>query len=551
MTRPLAVADCETDPFLHGRVPKPFAWGYFDGKEYRDWWNDSNGFAGHLRQQRVICYAHNGGKFDWHMVLPELDPYGDIMIINGRIAKAFIGMAELRDSYNILPVPLAAYKKDSIDYAIFEESERNKPGNKKKIREYLRSDCLYLYELITEFVSRYGLQITQASAALKQWQKISRTKPPQSTAEFYELFSPYYYGGRVECFESGIIEEDFSVYDINSAYPEAMQHQHPYSGEYVTADGYTKGADFYRVRCVSNGAFPYRGEGNPGEFAGLRFPRDKLAREYTVTGWEFQAATDTKTIREVDVLESTTFIDKVDFREYIEHFYQMRLLAKANKNDAESLFAKLLMNSLYGKFAANPDNYRNYMIVPVDVIAGLGALGWTFAGELGPWALAEAPLEDSQKRYYNVATGASITGFVRAKLWRAIATSGGVMYSDTDSIAVRKKGAGVELGEKLGQWKFEGTFDKAGIGGKKLYIFRDANGKKKYPCAYKPGTLCEFKHASKGARLSHADLWEVAKGNLVLFQNPVPTFSVTKQPVFTDRRIRYTAAKQRKLNVKG
>ncbi len=499
------------------------------------------------------------------------------MIINGRIAKCYIGIAELRDSYNILPIPLSAYKKDDIDYAIFEVGERNKPYNRKLISEYLKSDCLNLYELIIKFIELYGVQITQASAALNQWKKISGNKPPQSTKEFYEDFSPYYYGGRVECFESGIISTNFSVYDINSAYPYAMQNLHPYSGEFSRSDEFVEGADFYKVRCISRGAFPFRGEGNPGEFAGLRFPRDNKRRDYCVTGWEYEAAIDCKLIRDVEILESISFSDHVDFCEYIDHFYQMRMLAKKKKNDAESLFAKLLMNSLYGKFAANPENYRNYMIVPFDMVPGLGPLGWSFAGEFGPWALAEAPLEDSQKRYYNVATGASITGFVRAMLLRAIASSNGVMYCDTDSIVVRQKGPSVDLGEKLGQWKFEGTFDKAGIGGKKLYILRGIPAKGRYADfltltgkgvnvelisrSGESAVWRQYKTASKGARLKNADLWDVAAGKQVIFYSDAPTFSPIKAPnmatiddmpeedklkrFFTKRRINYTAKKER------
>lgn len=534
MARGIAVCDCETDPFLFGRVPKPFAWGFYDGERYKEFWEDQEGFAKFLREQPMIVYAHNGGKFDWHFLLPEMNPYDDIMIINGRIAKCFIGLAECRDSYNILPVPLKAYKKDEIDYRLMEESERNKPENKKKILEYLRSDCVYLYELVRGFVDLYGMQITQASAALSQWKKLSKQKVPQSTKEFYDAFSSYYYGGRVECFESGIIDTEFSVYDINSAYPYAMQHLHPYSGEFTRSSRYVPDADFYTVQCVSNGAFPYRGEGDPGEFAGLRFPSDREFRTYYVTGWEYDAAVETNSIHNVKVLESVSFTDHVHFKDYIQHFYNMRMLAKEKKNDAESLFAKLLMNSLYGKFAANPENYRNYMIVPMNTIAGLAPLGWSFAGEFGPWALAQAPLEDSQKRYYNVATGASITGFVRAMLLRAIATSKGILYCDTDSVAVRIKGSAVALGDKLGQWKYEGTFDRAGIAGKKLYIFRgiEKDGKR------------EYKTASKGARLTQQQLWEVAAGEQVLFQSDAPTFSPAKKPEFVQRRIRYTAAKR-------
>lgn len=531
MSRPIAVTDAETDPFRAHRVPKPFVWGYYDGKEFRHWWEDQKGYVEFLREQYAIVYAHNGGKFDWHFILEDADPYQDIMIINGRIAKLHIGAAECRDSYNIIPVPLAAYKKDDIDYGIMEAEHRNKPKNKRKILDYLRSDCVYLFDLVSRFKQDYGTQLTQASAAMAQWKKVSKRPLPRTDAEFYNAIAPYYYGGRVQCFEQGIIDTDFSVYDINSAYPRAMLDKHPYSEEYSHVDGYVSGADFYKLRCAAHGAFPFRGEGGPNHDAGLHFPDDGDIRVFTVTKWEFDAVRDAGLCNDKQVTESIIFAEHVDFRDYIEHFYELRLKCKAEKDDAGSLFAKLLMNSLYGKFASNPENYRNYMIVPMDVIGGLHKSGWTFGGELGPWGLAEAELTDEQQRYYNIATSASITGWVRAYLWKAIHASKGVLYCDTDSIACRKPG-GMAFGDALGQWKHEGDFDRAGIAGKKLYIFRgvpDSKGERTY------------KTASKGARLTNQQLWQVARGQAVNYVPDAPTFSPRKEPVFTARRIKFTA----------
>lgn len=531
--RGLAVADCETDPFLFGRVPIPFAWGYYDGTHYERFWGEDStrAFVKFLRKQPVVCFAHNGGRFDWHFLLRWAEPYTRLMIINGRIAALPFGLAELRDSFSILPVPLKAYKKDEIDYTIMERKRRDKPANRRKIESYLRNDCVYLHELIAGFVEKFGLRITQASAAMHEWVSMSERKAPITDVEFYDRFAPYYYGGRVECFEYGVINTRFAVYDINSAYPFAMLYAHPYSSDFDIVKRYVKGADFYRVRCVSRGAFPFRGEGDPQEYAGLRFPADDKVREYTITGWEFDAAQDTHTIERVKVLESITFSEHVAFREYIMRFYEMRLQAKAAKNEAESLFAKLLMNSLYGKFAANPENYRQYIIVPMDVVPVLSEYGYTFAGEFGPWGLAEAPLPEAQRRFYNVATGASITGFVRAMLWRAICSSKGILYCDTDSVAVRKRGARIVLGEQLGEWKHEGDFNKAGIAGKKLYVFRGV----------KRG---EYKYASKGAKLTLAQLWQVARGVKVTWRSDAPTFSVNKAPSFIERDIHYTARRK-------
>jgi hypothetical protein len=554
-SRLLSVADCETDPFKIGRVPQPFVWGFYDGAAYMQFpWHYSRkatpteDFIAFLREQPIICYAHNGGKFDWHFLLPYLNPYDKIMIINGRISQCFIGLCELRDSYNILPVPLRAYKKDDIDYRIMEQHERYKPQNWNTISKYLKSDCVYLHELISGFVSRFGLRLTQAGAAMAQWKTISDRAVPSTDKDFYDLLSPYYYGGRVECFRSGVIDESFAVYDINSAYPYAMQQKHPYSGSFSQVEAFIPDADFYKVECVSRGAFPFRGMGQPNEFAGLRFPNDGERRIYTVTGWEYQAAKDTGTISDDVVLESIVFDEHIDFSSYIQHFYDMRMKARAEKDAAGDLFAKLLMNSLYGKFASNPEHYRDYMIVPMDVIGGLEAEGWEFAGELGPWGLAERKLDEVKQRYYNVATGASITGYVRAMLWRAIASSKGVLYCDTDSIAVSRKGDAVTLGDKLGQWKHEGDFDRAGIAGKKLYIFRGASGwwttaegKTLFADRKPKGATRLYKSASKGAKLTHAQLWQVARGGMVEWFSEAPTFSVNKAPTFTNRRIKYTA----------
>ena len=78
MTRRVATADCETDPFKKGRIPRPFVWGFYDGDEYREFWGDTqDDFAEFLGQQDVICYMHNGGKFDFHYLIEYFDATRD------------------------------------------------------------------------------------------------------------------------------------------------------------------------------------------------------------------------------------------------------------------------------------------------------------------------------------------------------------------------------------------------------------------------------------------------------------------------------------------
>ena len=532
--RRIAVVDAETDPFKRARIPAPFIWGFYDGTQYRTF-RDTEKLVDFLKGEDCICFAHNGGRFDWHFILPYLEPYEEIGLINGRIARFDLGECECRDSYNLLPIPLSAYKKDDMDYRIMEAGERDKPANREKIEAYLRSDCVYLWDLISQFVDRYGLQITQASASMKQWKKISGREPPNTSREFYETFAPYYYGGRVECFESGVIDTDFSVYDINSAYPYAMLQKHPFSDNYSERAGYAKNADFFEVACISSGAFPYREDGTRG---GLSFPCDDRVRRFTISRWEYDSAIETKTIRRVKVIKSITFCEHQDFGDYVNHFYAERAKCKASGDLAGSLFAKLFMNSLYGKFAANPDHYRDYMIVPMEVICALGTPGstvadWRFSGEFGPWGLAEKDIDPHRSRYYNVATGASITGYVRAMLWRALCGAVRPLYCDTDSIAAGS--LDVPLGDDLGAWKHEGDFDRAGIAGKKLYVFRGVPG------SGEGGKGRLIKMAAKGARLTEGELWRVARGGIVAYESETPTFSTKRAPGFVSRDIRKTA----------
>ena len=89
----------------------------------------TDAFVEFVRDKEFIIYAHNGGRFDYHYLKNYMDDYDEIMVIAGRIARFKIGIAEFRDSWNILPIPLAVYKKQAQDYSIHELTERRKPEN--------------------------------------------------------------------------------------------------------------------------------------------------------------------------------------------------------------------------------------------------------------------------------------------------------------------------------------------------------------------------------------------------------------------------------------
>ena len=515
------VADSETDPFKAGRIPTPFIWGCYNGSEYHQFLTTDE-FVDFFEDKDVIVYAHNGGKFDWHFLLHRLEAFEPLMVISGRLSRFKIGACEFRDSYNILPFPLSAYQKDVVDYAIFEPDERIKPDNWKTITAYLKSDCVYLYEMVSEFINRYGIHLTQAGAAMKTWQKITKEKAPKTNSMFYDMISPYYYGGRVECFKTGILDFDFKVIDINSAYPFAMKHLHPYGNNFDISDSLPRSEAhtaraFITLTCVSRGAFPFRGKD------GLSFPADDIKREYSITGWEFLTAVKTKTIEDWDIVRVLSFSDSIRFDDYIDHFYTMKSDCKKSGDKAGYIFAKLFLNSLYGKFGSNPEKYREYTIVKPQYVQAADQDGYSFDAELGPWALCSKALDEDKQHYYNVAVAASITGFVRAYMWDALNKCKGIIYCDTDSIACTDTGV-LELDpNNLGAWDVEAECDGGGVAGKKLYAFHDKGGK--------------WKTASKGVRLGHEDIMKVARGVDVTYNPDAPSFSLKRGIKFISRKV--------------
>jgi len=615
MSKRPAVFDLETDPFLHGREPLPFVWGYYDGTEYySNWFDDITltreenareciksfiEFCSTLDVEEIVIYAHNGGKFDFHYLIEWLDE--NIMVLNGRLAKVSIKGLEFRDSLLMLPRPLSAYKKDEIDYKIFERKQRNKPKNKILIEEYLKTDCIYLYEWITKFIDLYGYYLTLPAASFNQL-KLTGYEPQHTYLDYDDHFREFYYGGRTEAFKPGITLEDCEYVDINSAYPFAMMDFHPYGNKYIELDKPPeKGMYFADITAISKGALPYRDTGEltgvevleasiellkvgnldntkAVKNKGLYFPNDDIPRQYSVTSWEIEAGLETGTLEIISYDYIVQHEQHKNFKEFVDKFYELKSTSKANGDKDSETFAKLILNSCYGKFATNSRLFKTYQIVPVgclptelveyyikykvDNIKSLHeaiimddelrdkeaqnkanmVLTWVVSSDL-PCGLTIWERDEPSDRFYNVATAASITGYVRAMLWKAICESDMPIYCDTDSIMCKHFYG--SIGDKLGQWEQEAILNKIYVGGKKLYAahikgksLTNENG---------------WKTASKGSRLTHNQIVSEVENRQKLgleyfdenitgtnWQNSAPSFSLRYGARFVDRNIKCT-----------
>lgn len=527
--REIWAVDCETDPFKKRRIPLPFIWGAYNGTEYHQF-DTFDGVADFFFHRRCLVYAHNGGRFDWHYGLYRIEPYTPVLVIAGRLAKFKIGDAEYRDSYNLLPMPLrSGGAKFEIDYGILELAERDKPANRLLIEERLRTDCVYLFQMLEKFIGDYGLHLTFPSASMHAWSKLSGIEKPETNSAFYQLFEPYYMGGRVECFESGIIERPMKLYDINSAYSAAMMLNHPW-GEIPSESTTLPDRREAIERCFitieqahSCGAFPFRSDSR-----GISFPHDGDTRVFHITGWEYLAALETGALGSHRIERVLQLPTAINFVRYMDNFYHIKVAAKRASDTFAYECAKRFLCSLYGKFGSNPDNYFEYQLIPPRYLdAAFEADGFMFCAEVGNLALVARPLPEHKGRYYNVAVAASITGCVRSTLYRAIRNARGVVYCDTDCILAADFPGIAPDPELLGAWKLESNIEYAAIAGKKLYALRDTEGK--------------YKTASKGVKLTAAEIIRIAQGEIVEYEPEVPQYSFKRGVHFVPRKIRKTA----------
>lgn len=531
----IAVCDCETDPFLYGRTPKPFAWGFFDGETYQYFWGDTctHDFLDYIKdEENLIIYAHNGGKFDFFYLLKWMD--ADVSIINGRIAKAtlFGGKIELRDSYLILPLPLSAHDKDDIDYNKMEASVR--ATHKAEILRYLQKDCTSLFEWVSNFRKEFGGGLTLAGSAFKQLKKTEYPYTPTNLA-FDNQMRPFYSGGRVQCFEVGAFKENLIYVDIHSAYPYAMTSKHWCGSQYretLRLPDQENGSYFVKLDAVSKGALGIKIDNK------TYYPDDNQTRTYFASGWEVLAGikTNTLNIKKIHRVYLPTFT--ADFAEYVGKFFAMKdnadtERAKCVKGSADyrywdsvRTFAKLMLNSCYGKFGQDGREFEKYALleygdVPDPYLDGGKLKRWkSYAEATDFMSIFVRP--DPVERFYNVATAASITGFVRAYLWENITKSDGVLYCDTDSIICRRFG-GV-ISSKLGDWGVEANLKEAYIAQRKMYACLTDTG--------------EHKIASKGVRLNFDQIKHgVETGTNIDYAKDAPAFSLKFGARFTTRKI--------------
>lgn len=516
----IGVIDTETDPFKYRRIPKPFCVEFYSDRLTEQFWGDDciDQLCNYLEtlEGEYLIFAHNGGKFDFHFMFKYLD--NPVKIINSRIVSASVFHHTVRDSFSIIPVPLRDYEKETFDYGKMEKNVREK--NKSQILHYLHSDCVHLYTICSAFVDRFGPKLTVGSTAIAELKK--RHKFKRMTAETDAQFRPYYYGGRVECFESGIIPGPWKVYDVNSMYPKAMRDfNHPCNGAFSHGTTIPTNDETYFIhfKGFNHGALPTH---TP---EGLNF--NVPYGEFFACSHEMKVAAKYGLVEIEEIYSVYTALEHIRFETFVDDFYSEKLASKLAGDKLSEMFSKFMLNSGAGKFGQNPENFEDYQLVrePGRDIE-LMQEGYNIKQEYPEFEIWAKPSEIFDHSYYDVSIAASITSAARSMLLEGIQNAERPIYCDTDSLICKSLNA--EISSKtLGAWKDEGTAATAAIAGKKLYTLYD-----------NPNT--PKKLASKGGDLKIKDIINLCKGKEFIHENMAPTFSLNKSPHFITRKFRST-----------
>lgn len=484
----IAVWDIECTPDDDGNF-KSYAVGLAYEDKYISFWGLDclNQFMDFINKNFLFFnnytfYAHNGGKFDFVLLIREsLINYKNIHIDPKSVVelnKAFIGASlvkgdlriNFKDSLRLLPQSLKAlcldfnvkYKK--LDEKIKHDDINLKNYNSKSIFPllyiYLRNDCLGLIEILKTFsLSVYketNINITScytgASLAKKNYfsNYYNHLKNPIYTLsdDIDNFIRKGYAGGRNEAFHIGKIQEKIYYLDFTSLYPYTGTFKLPYDKptqstiddyKILTLEDLKSRFGFYNVmvRTIDKTKKPIHGmKSKNGLFI---FP--------ILDSWTLFEGLFTEEIKEgiKNKIYEYQFLEGYEFKNaaflkntFIEGF-ENKAKAKLEGNEALSLCYKVIINSTYGFFGLNRrrDGIKVFHKDASGMIPILLNNKLISYCDYGDYSFVRC-YNDLNIKDFNVSIASAISSYARIRLWKAIndieQKGGKVYYCDTDSI---------------------------------------------------------------------------------------------------------------------
>ena len=277
------------------------------------------------------------------------------------------------------------------------------------------------------------IKTTISSTALHIWRKNFYTKKLRSS-EFIDEEQASYYGGRTEAFKRGYFDKNINpvyVYDFSSHYPASMLELKipiPDTAE-KTIDKELKreGISYVNVVTPKNLLIPLLPVRQDKK---LIFPVGKFSGWYTHL--ELRKAKEIG--YKINVVKSITYETEDMFSGYVTKFYALKSKYKKEGNEIMTLISKLMLNSLYGKFATKLEVEKIVHVKNLshDEYVDLMERGNKQCGDFIHYTEDMPNTPD----YVQPIVSSYITSHARIKLYEAFESVGleNVIYCDTDSI---------------------------------------------------------------------------------------------------------------------
>jgi len=488
-------------------------------------------------------YFHNFSKFDGYFLVKYLSKIGncDPIIHKGRIISVKFNYNEynivFKDSYLLLPSSLRKlgnsfkiespkgifpfsltdvnYKGDVPDIKYFinvSTDDYNKYKNlfigkiwsfRKEAIKYCELDCISLFQILNKFNSlifdRFKLNINNyptlpsLSFAIFRSQYLKKDSIHMISGDIANDIRQGYTGGACDMYlPRPIKNKKIFSYDVNSLYPFVMANnklpiKNPtyFSGDITKTDKNAFGFFYCNIISPVNLKHPIlqthirtnegiRTVAPLGSWSDMLFSEEMYnAMKY---GYKFE------------VLWGYTFESDYIFTNFVDELYQIRL--DYPKSDPMNYIAKIIMNSLYGRFGMddnfifslimNKEDYDKYEDLDKDnsILDVIEIDDNYLVQTKNPKVELDTLLDNgSEVHNINIAIAAAITAYARIHMSQFKNNSEyNLYYTDTDSIYIDTPLGNQYIGKELGLMKLECICNDAVFLAPKVYSLVTDNG---------------------------------------------------------------------------
>lgn len=376
---------------------------------------------------------------------------------------------------------------DKIKHPSFLGKKITSLKDKREMEEYNKMDCKiscdFMY-FLQKGINKAGgkLKVTIASCSLDIWRRNFLKEivikenfiTKNDTKKF--IFEGYY-GGRTEAFKRGKFKNVY-YYDINSLYPSVMKENYPLPNSIKEINTPSIRNIIYYMgvsECIietpkglNKPLLPYRTKDK------LIFPIGKFTGTYNHNELKKALELGYKISPIKQIIYTKTW---KPFNNFVDYFYNERLKFK-NQNNSMEYIMKLILNSLYGKFAQKELN--TWRIVD---IKGMGKekVDKLLDGDNKEFEFNHQNMDlvmIRQKHSFNGVhsfpiLSSYVTSYARIKMYDYLKDDD-VIYTDTDSIITKSKK--YEDSKELGKMKIEGFFNESFIVRPKFYYCEGKEG---------------------------------------------------------------------------